>query len=114
MAVTIEHLKQALPDGVFDRLVKSLSAVSTVSAYVFGSYARGEQAQDSDVDLYVVTRDNDGRRAIENAMLVGDELICMPIPVDVLSSHASEFAHRSQGVNAVEARVAREGVLISG
>ena len=35
-----------------------------------------------------------------------------PIAVDVLSSHRSEFARRSRSVNAVEGRVAREGVLI--
>ena len=34
------------------------------------------------------------------------------VTVDVLSSHRSEFARRSRSVNAVEGRVAREGVLI--
>lgn len=110
---TSKDLMRDLPAGVYSRLMRAASSVSPIAVYVFGSYARGEQLPDSDVDLYVVTEDGDGRRGIDNAILVGDELLDMPIAVDILSSHRSEFERRSRSSNAVEGRVAREGVLIS-
>ena len=109
---TDSDLMRDLPAGVYGRLLSAASSVSPIAVYVFGSYARGTQSADSDVDLYVVTEDGDGRRGIDNAILVGDGLLDMPIAVDVLSSHRSEFARRSRSVNAVEGRVTREGVLI--
>lgn len=109
---TSDDLRRDLPAGVYARLVRAVGSVPTVAAYVFGSYARGDQSAESDVDLYVITEDGDGRRGIDNAMLVGDELLDMPIAIDVLSSHRSEFARRSRSVNAIEGRVAREGVLL--
>ena len=47
-----------LPIDHLDDIVGSIvSTVPTDAIYVFGSYARGEQTPDSDVDLYVVTKD---------------------------------------------------------
>ena len=47
-----------LPIDHLDDIVGSIvSTVPTDAIYVFGSYARGEQTPDSDVDLYVVARE---------------------------------------------------------
>ena len=48
-----------LPEGYIQRIVSSVtSVVPTEAVYVFGSYARGEERKDSDLDLYVVTSDD--------------------------------------------------------
>ena len=39
-------------------MLKNLSALSSKNLSIFGSYAKGTQSNDSDVDLLVVTNDN--------------------------------------------------------
>ena len=57
-----------LPIDHLDDIVGSIvSTVPTDAIYVFGSYARGEQTPDSDVDLYVVTKDAAKRQPLCNA-----------------------------------------------
>lgn len=39
-------------------IVQRLQPLDVEKVILFGSYARGEQTEDSDIDLYVVTKDN--------------------------------------------------------
>jgi len=64
----IDHL-----DDIVDSIV---STVPTDAIYVFGSYARGEQTPDSDVDLYVVTKDA-AKRPLAYGALVRKALLWM-------------------------------------
>ena len=40
-------------DGIFEKLVKTLRKHGAVKVHVFGSYARGEEGPESDLDIIV-------------------------------------------------------------
>ena len=82
-------------------------------ALLFGSYARGEQTPDSDIDLYVVTKDA-AKRPLAYGALVRKALLWMKRPKDVLCSSSDAFAQRSHDLSTPEYIVAREGVKIYG
>lgn len=73
--------EQAL-DEVVHRLVKALDPVAI---YLFGSRARGDARPDSDFDLMVVTRPEDGEAGYDYgrayAPLVGRGIACDVLPV---------------------------------
>ena len=101
-----------LPIDHLDDIVGSIvSTVPTDAIYVFGSYARGEQTPDSDIDLYVVTKDA-AKRPLAYGALVRKALLWMKRPKDVLCSSSDAFAQRSHDLSTPEYIVAREGVKI--
>jgi uncharacterized protein len=94
---------QAL-DKVISRLVKALSPEAI---YLFGSRARGTTRSDSDFDLMVITRAEDGEADYDYAPLVGRGIACDVLPVlapdfledkDDPTSLCFEAAHRGQKV----------------
>lgn len=110
MSPAMRHLPVEHLDDIVNSIVK---AVPTDAIYVFGSYARGEQTPDSDVDLYVVTKDA-AKRPLAYGALVRKSLLWMKRPKDVLCSSADTFAQRSHDLSTPEYIVAREGVKIYG
>lgn len=103
-----------LPDDFLQRVVSSIvSAVPTEAVYVFGSYARGSENSDSDLDLYVVTA-NDEESRFERAGRVGRALLWMGMPKDILLGSSSRFASRKENRANIEYLVAREGVKVYG
>ncbi|WP_296012572.1 nucleotidyltransferase domain-containing protein [uncultured Adlercreutzia sp.] len=103
-----------LPKEYLSRIVASIvDAVPTEAVYVFGSYARGEETRDSDLDLYVVTRDDDESR-FTRAGRVGRALLWMGMPKDILLGSATRFAERRSNMADIEYVVAREGVKVYG
>ena len=103
MIYTLEQLKE---------LIAPIAEKYRLSAvYLFGSYARGEQTPDSDVDLYVVTKDA-AKRPLAYGALVRKALLWMKRPKDVLCSSSDAFAQRSHDLSTPEYIVAREGVKI--
>lgn len=81
---------------------------------LFGSYAYGTPHKDSDLDLYVVLKDDiqmrelDAIRAIYRA--IGDK---KTMPVDVLAGKKSRFDYRKTGLT-LERKIAREGMVLYG
>lgn len=47
-----------LVESVKNEIINSLRELDPVRVILFGSYAYGKPDQDSDIDLYVVTKDN--------------------------------------------------------
>lgn len=47
------HPSQALPDIISDAFLATLRAYGVTAAYLFGSFARGEEQPGSDIDLFV-------------------------------------------------------------
>ena len=79
--------------------------------FLFGSYAYGNPAKDSDYDFYVVLNDE-----TENPILVMQkiyEYMCDTnyVPVDVLANHKSQFERRSVQPT-IERTIAEKGVLL--
>jgi predicted nucleotidyltransferase len=85
----------------------------TEAIYLFGSYARGEPNEDSDLDIYVVVPDQ-----VENPMeKVLDIRLRMAarqrMALDLLAGKSSMFHRRAQGPT-MERAIARDGRLLYG
>lgn len=101
-----------LPPSYIDRIVKSITeAVPTDSVYLFGSYARGEETPDSDIDLYVITSD-DKERPLRYGSLIRQALLWMDRPKDVLTETKRRFEALSHELWNVEHAVKEEGVIL--
>jgi len=76
----------ATADQALDEVVRHLiQALDPVAIYLFGSRARGTARPDSDFDLMVVTRQEDGAAGYDYARayapLVGRGIACDVVPV---------------------------------
>lgn len=82
--------------------------------YLFGSRARGEARQDSDVDLLIIVREPFGpeHSRFQEINRVYRALSSFRIPNDVLLYSSDEFARWSQSLNHVVGRCSREGKLL--
>lgn len=82
--------------------------------YVFGSHARGEATEHSDVDLLIVEREGFGPERSHRAEVaqVARALAGFPVPKDILVYSLDEFEWRRSGRNNVVARAVREGRLL--
>jgi len=88
--------------------------VDPESIYLFGSRARGEARQDSDVDLLIVVSEpfaaEYGR--FQEINRVYRALSSFRVPNDVLLYSSNEFEKWSQSLNHVVGRCSREGKLL--
>jgi uncharacterized protein len=82
--------------------------------YLFGSRARGEARQDSDVDLLIVVSEPFGpeHSRFQEINRVYRALSSFRVPNDVLLYSSDEFAKWSQSLNHVLGRCSREGKLL--
>ncbi|MDP1902294.1 MAG: nucleotidyltransferase domain-containing protein [Rubrivivax sp.] len=94
-------------DHTLDCLRQTLPAGSQI--IVFGSQARGDARDDSDIDLLVVepdVPDRFGEMARLSAVLGRQR-----IPADVVVMSAQQFAEQKTVINTLAWRAAREGQL---
>lgn len=101
------ELSAWIPDVIDD----VIDAVSPERVIVFGSVARGEQRDDSDLDLLVVLDEIDpGQRR----RLMGRirRAIAAPIPIDVLVTDRAEFEARKDVNGSPYYWPAREGLVV--
>jgi uncharacterized protein len=82
--------------------------------YLFGSRARGEARQDSDVDLLIIVSEPFGpeHSRFQEINRVYRALSSFRVPNDVLLYSSDEFAKWSQSLNHVLGRCSREGKLL--
>ncbi len=74
------------PDLLFRRAAEKLKSFGAKKAYVFGSYARGEQKEDSDLDLIV---EFSGKKGLLDKVRIQQELSdFLGVRVDLLSEEA--------------------------
>jgi predicted nucleotidyltransferase len=74
---------------VAERIVQALDPERIV---LFGSYARGEPAPGSDVDLLIVMEDNE--RPARRSARVARVLLDVPFAIDILVRTPEELRHR--------------------
>ena len=80
--------------------------------YLFGSCARGEDTEDSDIDLLLI-KDTDLPR-YERAREIGLLIRPRKYPLDLLIYTPGEFEELKDVVGTIPYKVAREGVLLYG
>jgi len=93
-----------------------LEKVPTEQIWLFGSYAYGTPTKNSDIDIYIVMKDNAKMRETEAMTEVdtGRILNMMTKPVDVLASKKNNFLYRRGGRMTLEKTIAEKGIKIYG
>jgi predicted nucleotidyltransferase len=99
-----------------DNLIKIIvETVQVEQIYLFGSYARGTPHEDSDLDLYVVLKDEAPMRELEAMDAIG-LATCKNRnrAIDLLVHKKRKFLDRSTGTTTIEKLVLTEGIKIYG
>ncbi|TEU17553.1 MAG: nucleotidyltransferase domain-containing protein [Anaerolineales bacterium] len=95
---------------IVDRLVEGLRPEQI---YLFGSWARSEAEEDSDIDLLVVVPDSDLPRHRREALSY-DLLWGLTVPVDVIVLTRAEFQRASRVKTSLASTVQAEGEMLYG
>lgn len=87
--VRIELVKktlEAILSDVLEILKKHINSRDIIGIYLVGSYARGDEDKDSDVDLLIITKDTDKTvyDGIYNLTLISSELLRQKLEKDLL------------------------------
>jgi len=98
-------------DEISQVIVKT---VPVESIYLFGSYAYGNPGKDSDIDLYIVFKDEMQMRELDaiTAILIAISPF-HKMPMDILGLKQNRFNVRKQYAT-LERKIAREGVRLYG
>ena len=98
---------QAAIDEIVDRIAAKFSPERIV---LFGSHARGDAREGSDLDLMVLFREVDDPR--ERAAEMYGALIDCDLPTDIVVSTTARFERYKNVVNTVYWPAAREGRVV--
>jgi predicted nucleotidyltransferase len=91
-----------------------LETVPVEQIYLFGSYAYGTPQEDSDLDLYVVMKDDAPLRPLDAMTLINHALWGhQSMPADILVNKKSRFQQRTSAPT-LEQEIAEKGVVIYG
>jgi len=107
---TIDDIRQNL-DEISQIIVKT---VPVESIYLFGSYAYGTQNKDSDLDLYIVFKDELPMRELDAITAIS--IAIHPVkkmPMDILGLKQNRFNDRKLYAT-LERKIAREGIKLYG
>ena len=102
-------------DETIAKMVEAVvNEVNPDRIYLFGSRARGDAAEQSDVDLLVVERESFGpeRSRFRETNRIYDALAAFRVPTDVLLYSHEEWEKWSSSLNHVIGRCKREGRLL--
>jgi len=105
--------KTRLPE-LLQEVATSIKAVHPDSTIIlFGSYAKGEQHENSDLDICVLVPELTYRRAdmeIDAACAIREDF---PLPMDVLLYTHDEFEEKAKKKFLVQHQIKNEGVVLS-
>jgi len=92
-----------------------LEKVPTDQIWLFGSYAYGTPHKDSDIDIYIVMKDDAQMRELDAMSEVHGARIFRRTkkPVDILALKRNRFDYRAENFS-MERKIKREGVKIYG
>ena len=106
-----------------NNIKSSLDAITKVivenvpveAIYLFGSFACGTPAENSDVDLYLVFKDDMQMREYE-ALAAARKLMfgMLNRSIDILGQRKEKFLYRSTGFATIEKEVCSKGVKLYG
>jgi len=89
-----------------------IESIPVEQIYLFGSYAGGTPHKDSDLDLYVILKDEVPLRDIDAAIKI-HLAVCehQTMPIDLLVMKKSGYLKR-KAAPTLERKVSKEGILI--
>ena len=91
-----------------------LDAVPVEQIYLFGSYAYGTPRKHSDLDLYVVLKDDVPLRDIDAGLRIRMAISRKKsMPVDIVAKKKKDFVNRLGDIT-LERKVNRDGICIYG
>lgn len=99
-------LREWLPE-VVDAIAERLDPLQII---LFGSLARGDEHQDSDIDLVVVLPEVTDRHAA--AVAVRRATASLPVPIDVIAVDPEEIRRRGDELGHVLRPALREGQVV--
>lgn len=90
-----------------------LESGNTIRIILFGSYAQGNETDESDLDLCVITDENKRKREIlrDIRRAIVDEA---NIPVDIFIYRSDEFDQKSAIENSFEHIIKKSGITLHG
>ena len=98
-----------------DEIVGSiLSSVPASEIYLFGSFAKGTEREDSDYDFYVVIPDDSGMRELEASRAINRKINRRTRGIDMLVGKQSKFNRRKDYFYSIENEVIETGVKLHG
>jgi len=96
-----------------DRIVDTLAKTGIVSRILlFGSYARGEETPDSDIDLCVLTPVRDRRPIDITVDFLGKIYDIQETPLDLFTRNQDDFSYRAAYVGSLEHEIAKDGRVL--
>jgi len=91
-----------------------LRAVPVEQIWLFGSHAHGTAREDSDLDLYVVLKDDAETRELDAEVKILNAIgKVKTMPVDIIANKKSKYLRLASGPT-MERKIARDGVKIYG
>ena len=91
-----------------------VETVPVEQIYLFGSYAYGTPHKDSDLDLYVILKDDTPMREMDAILAISQAIINEKTkPVELLAIKQNRYLER-KNLPTLERKIAREGIRIYG
>ena len=91
-----------------------VNAIPVEQIYLFGSFAYGTPHKDSDLDLYVVLKDEVETRELDAEVKILNAIgKAKTRPVDIIANKKSKYLRLTTGPT-MERKIAREGIKIHG
>jgi predicted nucleotidyltransferase len=110
MEYTFESIKDEL--ATLTRVISETVPVEEI--YLFGSYAYGKPGKDSDLDLYVVLKDDIQMRELDAMEKIWDAIYLVKTKsVDLLALKQKSFQNKKRNPT-IERQIAEEGIKLYG
>jgi predicted nucleotidyltransferase len=107
----VEQKVKSQLDAITSAIVET---VPVEQIFLFGSHAYGTPHAESDLDIYVVMRDESPLREVEASRMIGEALYDKKsIPTDILVSRKARFDNRTTAPT-LEQEIAEKGMLLYG
>ena len=91
-----------------------VNAIPVEQIYLFGSHAYGKPHKDSDIDLYVILKDDVHMREFDASIEIMNAIGKVKTkPVDIIATKKSRYLWLITGPT-MERKIAREGIKIYG
>ena len=91
-----------------------INAIPVEQIYLFGSYAYGNPRKNSDLDLYVVLKDEVSMRDLDAGLQIRMAIARKKtMPVDIVTKKKRDFVSRLDQIT-LERKVNRDGIRIYG